>query len=268
MTDLSNVRVERAARLLADYRLARRPFDRFPEEDRPKTEREAYAVQDRLHEILESAGLGPQAGSKIGCTTPVMQEYLKIRNPCAGGLLRQQVTQGVRRFSLPRLLRVGVECELAVSLGADLPQRDAPYTRADVRDAVAAFMAAIEVVEDRYLDYPALDAFSLIADDFFGAACVLGPPMSDWQNLDLTAVNATMSINGRSVGSGTGRDILGHPLEALAWLANNRNGRGRPLNEGEVVILGSLVQTNWVQAGDLVEVANDPFGRVAVEFSS
>jgi predicted deacylase len=31
-------------------------------------------------------------------------------------------------------------------------------------------------------------------------------------------------------------------------------------------MLGSLVQTQWVQAGDVITVINDPLGEVAAEF--
>jgi 2-keto-4-pentenoate hydratase len=46
---------------------------------------------------------------------------------------------------------------------------------------------------------------------------------------------------------------------AAAW--------GTPLLAGDVVLLGSLVQTQWVQAGDAVTVANDPLGEVAADFT-
>jgi hypothetical protein len=32
------------------------------------------------------------------------------------------------------------------------------------------------------------------------------------------------------------------------------------------MLLGSLVQTQWVKPGDVVAVANDPLGEVAAEF--
>jgi 2-oxo-3-hexenedioate decarboxylase/2-keto-4-pentenoate hydratase len=127
---------------------------------------------------------------------------------------------------------------------------------------VSSVSAAIEIVEDRYVDYATLDTPTLIADDFFGAGCVLGEPRTDWQSLDLAAVEATMSINGEHVGNGVGFDILGHPLEALRWLATARAGRGFPLRAGEFVLLGSLVQTNWVERGDEILVESPQFASV------
>jgi 2-oxo-3-hexenedioate decarboxylase/2-keto-4-pentenoate hydratase len=127
-------------------------------------------------------------------------------------------------------------------------------------------MPAIEVVEDRYVDYRALDAATLVADDFFGAGSVLGPERTDWQDLELRDVTATMAINGREVGRGTGSDILGDPLAALTWLAATADELGAPLRANHVVLLGSLVQTQWVVAGDEVVIRNDRLGVATATF--
>ena len=127
-------------------------------------------------------------------------------------------------------------------------------------------MAAIEVVDDRYADWRALDAATLTADDFFGAGAILGREDVPWRDLDLGRVAASMSINGREVGSGIGADILGDPLEALVWLANGP-AREAGLRTGSIVLLGSLVQTHWVEPGDVVTIDNVPFGSVSVTFS-
>jgi len=82
----------------------------------------------------------------------------------------------------------------------------------------------------------------------------------------LREVTGTMAINGRAVGHGVGTDILGDPLNVLSWLANSCAAWGTPLLAGDVVLLGSLVQTQWVQAGDVVTIANDPLGEVVAEF--
>ena len=44
---------------------------------------EAYFIQNKVHSLLNS-GFDRPIGKKIGCTTNVMQNYLKIDHPCAG----------------------------------------------------------------------------------------------------------------------------------------------------------------------------------------
>jgi 2-oxo-3-hexenedioate decarboxylase/2-keto-4-pentenoate hydratase len=257
----------RAAGLLAQARQARRRFAGLPHDCRPADIAAAYAVQDALHGRLVAAGWGALAGHKIGCTTPVMQHFLGIDHPCAGGVFAPTVRQGRGAFRHADFLHVGVECEIAVRLGHDLPAADAPYDRAGVAAAVGACMAAIEVVDDRYEDYRALDTPTLVADDFFNAGCVLGAPVEAGRAHDLAALRGSMTINGAEVGTGRGGDILGHPLAALAWLANALAARGRHLRAGEFVLLGSVVETRWVEPGDVVEVAIEVLGPACARFT-
>jgi len=258
--------IRRAALLLARARLERQRLAGLPEACRPPDEASAYAVQGALHRQLTTAGRGPLAGHKIGCTTTVMQRFLSIGNPCAGGVFAPTVRHRQAEFRHADFLHVGVECEIAVRLAKPLPAPGAPYDRESVAAAVGACLAAIEVVDDRYQDYGSLDTPTLIADDFFNAGCVLGEPAGTWRELDLARIQGRMAINRSAVGTGIGGDILGHPLEALAWLANGLAGRGQSLRAGEFVLLGSVVQTRWVERGDVVEIEIDGLGTVSCRF--
>ena len=233
---------------------------------RPPSLEDAYRVQAALSERLGST-LGAVRGRKIGCTTQVMQRYLEIGHPCSGALYAR------RMFPSPAIVphaghwRPGVECEIAVRLGRPLPSEAAPFERADVAAAVESCMAAIEIVDDRYDDFRALDAASLVADDFFSAGAVVGVPVPAWSDLDLAALRGVMTINGAEVGSGAGADVMGHPFEALAWLANHTAATGRPLVRGDVVLTGSIVETHWVEPGDHVRVAIESLGEATITFT-
>jgi 2-oxo-3-hexenedioate decarboxylase/2-keto-4-pentenoate hydratase len=251
---------KKAASELSVGRLGPDRMDLLLPESRPGDEAEAYCLQEVLHELLACAGFGSVVGHKIGCTTLVMQRFLGINNPCAGGVFESTIHELEGSFSFDRLLHPGVECEIAIRLKSDLVPGGAPYNRESVATAVGSIMAAIELVDDRWRDYKSVDTPTLIADDFFGAGCVLGPPVFDWRGLDLSAVEGSMSINGAPVGSGKGSDIMGHPFEALAWIANSFAARGKCLLEGEFVLLGSLVETRWVEKGDVVTIEQPGLG--------
>lgn len=251
--------VERAVGILAEHRLARRPLAGLPEDCRPACEADAYAVQERLHGRLADAGRGALIGYKIGCTTPVMQRFLKVDHPCAGGIFEATLQRGSGTFRAAECCRIGVECEIVVRLDRNLLPNGAPYRAADMAPAIGAAMAGIEIVEDRYEDFRALDVWTLAADDFFGVGGVVGEPVSPIP--ELAAVVGEMIVNGETVGRGNGRDILGDPLEALAWLANLSARRGSGLSAGCLVFLGSLVETRWLEAGDEVAVRLSGLGE-------
>ena len=259
-------RLDEAAMRLAEARLSNQTFDHLPENCRPRDKTEAYAIQALLHTHLEAGGRGRLIGRKIGCTTPVMQRYLNIDSPCAGGLFETCVVESGAHLPHHDFRRVGVECEIAVRLATDLPPLPDGHRRDTIGTAVESCMAAIEIVDDRYVDYRSLDTPTLIADDFFNAGAVLGPEVRAFASLDLAALEGRMIVDGETVGQGVGAAILGHPLKALAWLANAENARGRSLHAGDLVLLGSLVQTQWVNAGSIVEISVDGLGSTSARF--
>ena len=108
----------------------------------------------------------------------------------------------------------------------------------------------------------------MIADNFFNAGCVVGEPVRGLKPLELARLEGRMLINGREVGRGDGGMILGHPLEALAWLANSRAARGLSLRKGAFVFLGSLVETRWPDAGDLVRIEIDRLGALDLQVAA
>ena len=232
----------------------------------PADEAEGYQIQRALHDLLLPHA-GTLVGYKIGCTSQVMQDYIGIPHPCAGGVFQKGVHDSGARLAAADYVRVGVECEIAVRLKRDLAPGEAPFTAEWVGEAVEAYHPAIEIVDDRYVKWETMGAPTLIADDFFAAGCVLGPAVPRANLPDLRAVTGRAILNGEEVGAGTGADVLGHPHNALAWLANHLAAEGKGLHAGQLVLTGSLVKTLWLKAGDKVRMELDGLGVVEAEFS-
>jgi 2-keto-4-pentenoate hydratase len=231
-----------------------------------KTEADGYRIQDALHGLL-SAEFGKRVGYKIGCTSPVMQQYLDIPHPCSGGVFAKGIYESGASLRTKDFVRVGVECEIAVKLARDLSATEAPFTAEWVGEAIEAYLPAIEIVDDRYVDWQSIGAPTLVADDFFAAGCVLGNPVARSAAPDLLKVVGRALINGVEVGQGTGADVLGHPHNALAWLANHLAATDKGLRAGEIVLTGSLIKTVWLNAGDHVVMELAGLGRVEATFA-
>jgi 2-keto-4-pentenoate hydratase len=261
-----NASLEEAARRIVTARTTRTPFVGLPSALQPRSEAAAYDLQDLVRDQLIAAGQGRLVGYKIGCTTPVMQRYLNVDHPCAGNILARGLTRSGAVLPLKDYVHPGFECEIGVELKQPLDAAAGPFDRTAVAAAVGAVFAAIEVVDDRYVHWPSLDAPTLIADDFFHAGVVVGQRQTDWKAADLgpdlSAVTGAARVNGTEVGRGRGADIMGNPLEALAWLANHCAGRGVSLPRGTLVSLGSLVQTHWLEPGDTAEIEIERMGVV------
>ena len=255
-----------AAKTIVTTRRNRAPLRPLAGDAAPRDEAEGYRIQRAVHDLLLPY-FGALVGYKIGCTSPVMQQYLGIPHPCGGGVFAKGVHESGATLSTKDFVRVGVECEIAVRLARDLAPSAAPFTADSVAQAVEAYLPAIEIVDDRYADWQTLGAPTLVADDFFAAGCVLGKSVARSAAPDLLEVVGRALINGNEAGQGTGADVLGHPHNALAWLANHLAAEGKGLRAGQIVLTGSLVKTVWLKAGDRVEMQLAGLGTVQVAFS-
>jgi 2-keto-4-pentenoate hydratase len=202
----------------------------------------AYAVQREFVELLRP-GNGVTAGYKIGLTSARMQKMCNIDQPIAGVVLARRVMRSGIALTAAKYGRLGVEFEIGVRLGRDLPPAGAPYDAEAVGRAVDGVCAAVEVVDDRNADYKSLDVLSLIADNSWNAGAILDEFHPRWP--DLAAAKGTLTIDGKEIDSGHGRDVLGHPFVPLAWLANRLAADGSYLKAGDIVLTGSLVTTKF-----------------------
>jgi 2-oxo-3-hexenedioate decarboxylase/2-keto-4-pentenoate hydratase len=255
-------RIADAAALLAACRLAGQPVDVLPVMVRPRDEAEAYWVQSAVHKLIARSRYGSLIGHRVNCTAPVTQRYFGIKRPASGGVFSGTVHPSGIQLHHGRFLRMGAECEIAVRLARDLPSDGGPYDQTNVADAVEAWMPVIAVVDDRYVDWRRTDTPTLIADDFFSAATVIGKAIPAAEAGDPAEFIGIASVNGAEIGRGRGTDLMGHPLNVLAWLANSLLARGEALRAGETVLLGSLVQTRWLNRNDHVAFEVSGLGSV------
>jgi 2-keto-4-pentenoate hydratase len=255
--------LHRAAGLLGAARTAANPVPGLAE-NQPSTIADGYAVQAALHRYFLANSDAVLAGWKIGATTPAMQTYLGVDGPAYGRILSTNVHPPAARLPRTGFCQPGMECEIAVRVGRNAT--DIPYTRDTVGDIVDDVMPAIEIVENRYGDFLSRGTPTMIADDFFHKACVLGAGNTDWRTIDLAAVAGRTLVDGAEKGSGRGSDVMGHPLEAVAWLANMLAERGEVLAAGQIVLTGSVAPVIWIDEFPCrTDIELDGLGSVSVE---
>lgn len=224
-----------------------------------------YLVQRAANALL-AAELGPVAGHKIGGTTAAMRAYLGVREPLAGEIFACTVHADGAAVDRRAYRRPGVETEIAVRLGRPLPPRPQAYGRDEVATAVSGVMAAIEIVDDRYADFRRCGGATLIADNAFDAGSVLGPERALDPGIDLSTLRARTLRDGAIVAEGTADALMGHPLDALAWLATLRSAAGLGLDAGRFVSLGSITPVQWVDGPGTWRIEVDALGAVDLRF--
>lgn len=261
------VETERAAEWIAKARLDKRSVGDMPVALRPATAEAGYAIQAQVRRRLIASGRGALAGWKVGATTLPMQKLLNMPEPVAGAVLESAVLRSPATLKFSDFLRPGVECEVCMRLKSPLPAKPGKVDRAQAAAAVGAMCAAIEVVDNRYGDFARIGAPTIIADDVFQVAVVLGEWTEQWRDLDLVDCVGTTSVDGVTKLEGRGFDVMGHPLESLAWLANLLGKRGERLEPGQIAMTGSLTLPYWVNRGEKIQTRIDGLGAVNAVFA-
>ena len=263
---MNQERVASIARRIFEANRARERFRPLRGEDAPGSLEDAYLIQDEVHRLFETeAGMGALGGHKIALTSRAVQELCGVDQPAYGKVFARTIQESPARLRLSDYLRLGLEFEVAVELGEDLPPTPEPWTRERIAGQVAACRPAFELIDDRDADYGDLDAASILADRCWCAGVVLGPRVEDWRALDLAAAPVALSWNGEVLERAVTGASMGHPFEGLAWVANHLAGRGRTLHTGEVVITGSALKTRFPQAGDAVAYRIEGLGEVSLQ---
>ena len=223
----------------------------------------AYRIQRELVALLRQRSGVAVAGYKVALTSKRMQAMCGIDHPAAGVVLANRVHPSGIRLKAADFGRIGLEFEIAVKMGRDLPASAGPFTAESVAGAVAAVAPAFEVVDDRRADYKLLEIATLIADNAWNGGIVVGPWQTSWP-ADLAAVRGAVRLNGAEVDAGHGRDVLGHPFGPLAWMAEQLASEGVGLKAGDIVMTGSLVTTRFPAVTESYEFAVDGIGSVSV----
>jgi 2-keto-4-pentenoate hydratase len=210
---------------------------------------DAYAVQSAWSTLREREG-DRVVGRKIGLTSKAMQEQAGFDQPDFGRLWVSRYFEATdNRVEIPAdlFLQPRLEGEIAFRLRRPLSGPD--VTAEQVLDATDVVAVAFEIVDSRFVreNFKVLDT---IADNASYGGFTLGPWSRTMLEGDLRDVRMTMAQNGNVVVTGTGADSLGHPANAVAWLANKLAEYEVTLQPGETILSGSLGRAIFVNQGD------------------
>jgi 2-keto-4-pentenoate hydratase len=229
---------------------------------RPRDRSEGYAIQEKI----EKYSAGSLFGWKIAATSEAGQKHINVDGPMAGRILSETVIPDGGTASMTGNEMRVAEPEFAFRMYADLPPQSSAYTVREVLDAVGTLHPAIEIPDSRFADFASAGAAQIIADNACAHLFVLGAPTtSNWRSLDLVEEKPVITLRDQQF-TGHGKNVLGDPLLALTWLANELSQLGVTLRAGQVVTTGTCHPPLPIRAGDVFEADFGLIGKVSVAF--
>lgn len=243
---------------------------------------ELYAVHDALvaHPLAQQAPLNGIAGYKVGAVGA--EGEVCIYAPLFSGFL---VRAPGTSLSAAAIQMHQIEPELAVTLATGLPPRedgakhsaeqlcsDGSIQSVSLCIECCGARASAEVLAKQ-------SALGRFQDLLAAGGLVIGSELrlrtdGTAQMLDsrsdrsskavrLADCKTTLIVNGQVAAEGsTSRCPAGGPIEAVAWLANHLNSRGKMLQGGDVVATGQTCMTRNFTVGDVVEARFGALGSV------
>lgn len=235
----------------------------------PLTDREAditiedaYQIQLRMIQRRLDAG-ERVVGKKIGVTSKVVMDMLKVNQPDFGHLLSGMVCNEGQAISVGTMIAPKAEAEVAFILSRDL--QGPGVTAADVLRATDCVMPCFEIVDSRIQDWK-IRIQDTVADNASCGVFTLGGVRKSPHDIDLSLAGMVLEKNGEIISTSAGASVQGSPVNAVAWLANTLGKLGIGLKAGDVILSGSQSPLVPVVAGDSLYCSVGGLGGTSVRF--
>ncbi len=223
---------------------------------------DAYHIQQRM--IARRVEKGERViGKKIGVTSKAVMNMLGVHQPDFGYLLDGMVYNEGESIEMDDLIQPKAEGEIAFLLKKDL--MGPGVTAADVIAATEGVMACFEIVDSRIQDWK-IKIQDTVADNASCGVFVLGDQLVDIADLDLSLCGMVLEKNGEIVVTGAGAATMGHPVNAMVWLAITLGKLGIALKAGDIVLSGAMGAMVPVQKGDNLRMSIGGIGGCSVRF--
>jgi 2-oxo-3-hexenedioate decarboxylase len=199
-------------------------------------------------------------GWKVGLNAPAVQVALGLDGIVVGFLTTATALETGAKHSLAGAANPGIEPELALRFGADLPADASPE---QVGAAIDAIAPALELVD---LDRPLDDLHAILAGNVFHRGVVVGD-FDTGRGIDLAGLSVSVARNGEEAGSVSAAQAYGDLAETVRFVTLRLALMGETVRAGQFVIAGSLTPIVPVAAGDDLRADFGPLGTLDLVFT-
>src|SRR5690625_3658638 len=250
------------AKELLEAETAVKEIEAFTDRNESITVEDAYYIQLETVKLKEAQGR-KVIGKKVGLTSKAMQKMLQVDEPDYGHLFDDMKVESGDVVDTKTMIAPRIEAEIGFMLKDDLVGPNITFL--DVIMATDYVVPTLEIIDSRIADWK-IKLVDTVADNGSSAKVVLGDKKVPLEEVDLRLNGMILSKNDEMIATGAGAAALGHPAEAIAWLANKLSEFDITLKKGEIILPGALSGAVDVEAGDKIEADFGVVGSVNVSF--
>lgn len=213
--------------------------------------------------------LGAVAGYKAGLTNPAVQQRFGHNEPVRGTLFAAMLLKDGTELPARFGARPFAEADLVVEVAG--PGIHEAATPAAVMAQLRAVIPFIELPDLLVQDPAKISGAGIVAINVGARHGVLGTPLAATPAMAdalRTMTVRAFDAGGKEIAAAPGAAILGHPLNAVIWLAADLKKAGITLKAGDLLSLGSFSPPLPVAPGGAIRVVYDGLpGQPAVRVS-
>ncbi len=206
-------------------------------------------------------------GYKVACTNEIARQLFRVKDPVYGRLLSCRSWQTGATLSQSDFQITALEPEFSFRMETDPPERAANWTGDSIAEFVGDMMPSIELVGHCFSDWSAYCGKTLAADNAVNRGWVRGAATGNWRRLDLSSHSVKLRVNGSIQLTGSGANVMGNPLNAIAWLANTLPAHGLRLRARDVVTTGVCTDIFPLDSDSCAEADFGELGKISVAFT-
>lgn len=231
-------------------------LEKYPE----MTPEEAYEVQSELIKLYEADGYNVLA-PKLGLTSKAKWEQMNVDSPIVGYVFDEFIVKG-NTVDMRNYIHPKVEPEIAIVLKNEIGGED--LTIEEIEENIDYVISAAEVIDSRYKDFD-FTLVDVIADNTSAAGAIFSDRKIKPEEIDWKKEKSRIFVNNKLVETGNGEAVLGHPLEAIVYLAKHLAKEGKKIKAGVPIMTGGMSAAVLVKPGDLVEVCYSTLGTIEIQ---
>ena len=257
------IEAQDSAKFLFKHRQNKSSINDLPNKLKPKTDYEAYIIQEELKLLYLSLKDNISIGKKVGCTSLDGQKQLDISEPFYGNLFSRFYEVEPKNISSKKFSKPFIEPEIALRVKEDINISQAPFSIKDIDDLFDGFVCSLEIVDFRFnKNLKEIGAYNLIATNGASEFWIRNSEVFSMNNINFDNHEIKISFNNEIVGHGNVNKVMENPLNSGLWLINKIAEKGETLLKGQFISTGTCTKAHELPPNTKVSADFGKLGKI------